>query len=262
MLIPANVQIDPVAFNWLAVNSTNNVSLTVAQLGEGVRAPVNLSFNALGAVDNFNSGFLLVRGDFVMEEGAGIQVDPKGSVSMSGNTVTILGSVIAPGGAISVNGANAFPSNIIVNNPEPTVDIGPKAVLSTAGTVLYTPDTSGNNYILGSVLPGGSISISGNIVAQAGALLDVSGATGMLDVIPSAAQQPFAGKSAGESDRHGDPYTRRQQRRLDHPGGRAGIVHRCNARRRCGRPLRDRRKSHRLIRSFPRTGHGESVYSA
>ncbi|MEI8340679.1 MAG: hypothetical protein WCH43_03970, partial [Verrucomicrobiota bacterium] len=50
---------------------------------------------------------------------------------------------------------------------------------------LLTPDSSGHNYRTGTVLNGGNISISGNIVAEAGAVLDVSGATGILDLPPA-----------------------------------------------------------------------------
>ena len=66
----------------------------------------------------------------------------------------------------------------------PTVDLGPDSLLSAAGVLELTP----NNYNLrtGSVLSGGTVSISGNIVAEAGAVVDVSGASGVLS-LPSAA---------------------------------------------------------------------------
>ena len=58
-------------------------------------------------------------------------------------------------------------------------------VTHTAGVVELTPNAYG--YSTGSVLDGGSISISGNLLAGQGAVFDVSGANGVLDVQPTQA---------------------------------------------------------------------------
>lgn len=170
----------------------------------GVRTPVNLNFVASGISDPF-SGLLLTRGDLVMGDGAVIQTDPLGSVALHGETVAVLGSVTAPGGTIAISGGDDS-SVLFPNESEaqlealPTVDLGPQSVLSASGTTLLTPNAQG--YRTGTVLPGGQISVSGNIVAEAGAVLDVSGATDVLDVPPgdlgstsASSQKPTSGLS-------------------------------------------------------------------
>ena len=146
-----------------------------------------------GVVDTLSGDDLLVvRGDFVMETGSSITTDPQtnssGGVSINAQTAAVLGSIITPGGTISVTGSSSFPNvdNLILL--EPTVDLGPHSFLSTKGAVELTANSFGET--TGSVLPGGSINISGNIVAEAGATLDVSGSTGIFDV--SAAQAGIA----------------------------------------------------------------------
>src|SRR5262249_6841038 len=52
------------------------------------------------------------------------------------------------------------------------------------GTTVLTPNALG--FRTGTVLPGGQITISGNIAAEAGALLNASGATDVLDLPPAA----------------------------------------------------------------------------
>ena len=152
----------------------------------GVRHPVSLAFNA-STIDDL-LGLELLRGDIVMGANSVIRTDPLAGVVFSGDTVAILGTISAPGGAITVTGSNNFPSN----NHSPTtafatVYLGPQSSLSVAGTTLLLPDAYGRR--IGSVLPGGTISISGNIVAQAGSVLDVSGASGTLDLAPAAVGQ-------------------------------------------------------------------------
>jgi filamentous hemagglutinin family protein len=161
-----------------------------------LRSAAQLSLSSAGTVDDnllFGSK-VLARGDLVMESGALINVDPQltasgsgvgGSVSLSGNTVTINGSITVPGGAIKVAAAGDFPSNDQPPNyPQATLDLAPSAVLSTAGIVLTTIDPLGARSRFGVVLPGGSISLGGNILAEGG-LLDVSGSSGVLDFLPS-----------------------------------------------------------------------------
>jgi filamentous hemagglutinin family protein len=151
------------------------------------RAPVSLSFAATGATDALTST-MIVRGDLVMEDGAFIRTDPEASVSFTGDTVSILGSVRAPGGEIAIKGGTN--SKRLFNEPDgqevpmPTVYIGPESRLSTAGTTVLVPDPYGRR--IGSVLPGGDITVSGNLVASAGAVLDVSGASDVLDLPPLA----------------------------------------------------------------------------
>ena len=154
---------------------------------EGLRSPVNISFSASGADDPFSPDILEIRGDIVVGQRSSIRTDAGGKISFTGQTVSIHGSVQAPGGSITVSGAGSFPLS-----PEeadlapaalPTVAIGPGAVLSTAGTTVYLPDAFGRR--IGTAFAGGRISVAGNIVASAGATLDVSGTSATFDVHPN-----------------------------------------------------------------------------
>jgi len=183
-LITTNTSITPEALTLVAQTKGSDIVFSIEKLPEGQRAPVSLNFGVSGAKDNF-LGVLLVRGAFVMESGAVIRTDAQktgtGGVKISANTVSVKGSIIAPGGAISITGgANSSALLLDANDATPTVFLGPQSYLSTAGTTLLTPNAFGLH--TGIVLPGGSITVDGNIFADTGAVLDVSGASGVLDV--------------------------------------------------------------------------------
>ncbi len=185
IVIAPGTIIEPVVKNWLAlprVPGTGGLDLTPFERPEALRTPASLSFLAPGVRDEF-SRQLVIRGDFVFGAGALIRTDPRGSVRISGDTANILGSIFAPAGSISIGGGSSFAALTPGEQPLATVFIGAHSVLSTAGTTLLVPDVRG--FRTGAVLPGGSISVSGNIVASAGALLDVSGTSGEIDVHPS-----------------------------------------------------------------------------
>ncbi|MEO8615557.1 MAG: hypothetical protein ABI600_10475, partial [Luteolibacter sp.] len=183
MSIAENTGILPEVKGWLgALNQNDRFSLSQLTREEGVRSPVNLSFSAIGATF---SGGILARGDVLMGQDSSIKIDGMSSVTFGGQTITLHGSVIAPGGSISVIGPASFPldASQFPANALATVHLGGSAMLSTAGKEILVS----NPYELrqGRVLAGGSIKISGNIVAEVGAVLDVSGATGILDLPPS-----------------------------------------------------------------------------
>ena len=119
----------------------------------------------------------------VVGEGAVIRTDPKGSISVTGQTVSILGSLIAQGGTITVGGSNST-TTVFGPSSQPlvTTHIGADAVLSTAGTVLLVPDPNGLRR--GTVLNGGTITLRGNIAALDGAVIDASGTSAILDLAP------------------------------------------------------------------------------
>ena len=154
---------------------------------DGLRSSVSLSFTALGSDDPFTLDQLELRGDIVMGRQASIVSGPGASVSFKGGTVTLLGSVIAPGGKISVAGAGSFPlttsQRLSVTQALPTVQLGHDALLSVAGTVLLKPDAFGRR--VGTVYAGGAISVTGNILAEKGSLLDAAGTSGVLDLDPA-----------------------------------------------------------------------------
>lgn len=157
-------------------------SMQPLALSVGIRNPMSLTFSAAGVTDPHTSQ-VIARGEVLLGEGSEIQVDPLGSVSFSGDTVGIFGKVFAPGGGITIAGAKAFPLDVASHIALPTVYIGSSAVISAAGTTLLKPDIFGRHR--GSVLNGGQISVTGNILAEGGALLDVSGTSGILDLTPA-----------------------------------------------------------------------------
>jgi len=152
------------------------------------RLPVSLSLSAVDINDPFQSGLIVVRGDLIMGANSTINTEPGAKVSLSGDTVLLKGSIYAPGGSVSITGAGNSAA-LFLNNPLATTDalttvlISSQSVISTAGTTVLTPDVRG--YHTGYVLDGGSISVTGNIVAQTGALLDVSGTSDVLDYAAS-----------------------------------------------------------------------------
>lgn len=185
--ITAGSTITPRATGLLAVEDGGAFTLRQTIGEKGVLTPVSLNFLALGSDDPFTPDKLEVRGDIVMGAGSVITTDAGATVSFKGGTVTLLGSVIAPGGVISVAGAGAFPLTVTQRASQTqalaTVHLGSQAHLSTAGITQLLPDAFGRR--VGKVYAGGTISISGNILAEKGSLLDVSGASGVLDLAPS-----------------------------------------------------------------------------
>lgn len=174
----------PVAKNLLAVPygpSQQGAEMVEILQPQSLRTPVSIALRAPGVRE---TGTLITRGDIVIGKGAHIETDPRGSITIAGETVELLGSLVVPGGAIAVSGSSnlgiAFND---ISNSLTSVHLGPDALLSTKGTVLYTPNAFG--FRTGTVLPGGRITVAGNIAAEVGAVLDVSGASGILDLAPS-----------------------------------------------------------------------------
>jgi len=188
VIISPGTVIAPVAQSLVAApyaQPDGGLQLQPALLPAGVRDPVSVSFTAVGVRDAL-TGTVLVRGDLVMGEESVIRTEPQGSVSLNGDTVAVFGSVFAPSGKISITGSsNSLPLFADPLNALPTVYISPSTILSTAGTVVLEQDPYGRR--VGTVLPGGTISIEGNIFAAPGSLLDVSGTSGILDLSPTAA---------------------------------------------------------------------------
>lgn len=151
-------------------------------LPEGVRSAAEVNFNATGVNDPFTST-ILTRGDILMADGSSITTDAGGRISFDAQTVEIRGSLTAPGGRIRVAGATQFPT-AGVPSLLPTVLLSRSARISAAGTTVLTPDPFGLR--VGRVFDGGTIEVAGNIVAADGAVLDVSGTSGVLDLSPGA----------------------------------------------------------------------------
>jgi filamentous hemagglutinin family protein len=212
MLIAADAQISPVVQGSFVSFNGGGLSLSpmsTSQLLPYQRTPVNLTLESTGLTSTVaiggpplpgggtftnqsGGGGLLIRGDLVMQTGASIQTDPQTnsthgvSLLAPNGTIAILGKVVAPGGTITVRGgstASASSNKLLFYNsspdqPFPTVDLGHGSLLSTAGGFEQTVNNQG--YLTGSVLPGGNVAITGNIVAESGATINVSGASALL----------------------------------------------------------------------------------
>ena len=186
VVINSGTDLTPVARNFQTFAIADQPLETRRQVDRlSDRTPVSLSFTALGARNSFLQS-LDVRGDLVMEAGSTIRTDPGAAVSLKGDTIVLRGGIDAPGGTITVDGADALPTlDSNATEASATVYISPGARLSTRGAVVRTFNAFGNRS--GSVLGGGTINLSGNVVAAAGSVLDVSGARASFDVSPAAA---------------------------------------------------------------------------
>ena len=196
VLVEPGTVIAPQAQELIAnVDPNGGISLSPILLAEGLRSPTSVTLIAAGVRDTLQ-GSLLARGDLVFAAGAQLMVDPTANVTFKGDTVTVLGDVTAPGGIISISGGNSFAS-LLVNQQQAlvTVDLGPQSRLSTAGTTVLTPNSFGLR--TGSVLDGGKINVSGNIVAESGSVLDVSGAADVLYFDPGFSNQTNSSALAG-----------------------------------------------------------------
>ncbi len=164
-----------------------DLSFETKLLPEGVRKPASLTLDADFQIDNPTTDDRVdLIGSIVMGAGSAIKTDAgtSASVTLKAKTVVISGTIEVPGGKITLQGANKFPApEISSTDALPTVFIDSTARLLANGAVVHTPDRYGRN--TGFVLGGGSISIKGNILAEAGSLMDVSGASAVLDFHPS-----------------------------------------------------------------------------
>ena len=185
-VIAAGTRVQPVAQSLVSVPHPlgGGFDRIVVQKPVGVRPPVSLSFTAAGLRDGILDVPLL-RGDLLMGEGAVIRTDPLAQVSFAGRTVSLLGETFAPGGSIAVTAGDSNAARPNSDVALTTLFLGPNALLSAAGTTLRLPDAYGRK--LGSVLPGGRVSLTGNLLAAAGSLIDVSGAQGVIEVHPAVA---------------------------------------------------------------------------
>ncbi|WP_395744499.1 filamentous haemagglutinin family protein [Prosthecobacter sp.] len=164
-----------------ATDGSGAVTLSPTTAAEGVRRAASLQLTTPGVADDF-SGLLLIRSSISMGAGSSITTDATGTVKMKGQTGTILGSISAPGGTIDLSFAIKYPSDTDLPNALPTLYLGAGASLSTAGKTVLVPDAYGRNF--GTVYDGGTVNLTGNLVMAAGAVVDVSGTSGVVDVLP------------------------------------------------------------------------------
>ncbi|MEK7984588.1 filamentous hemagglutinin family protein [Burkholderia contaminans] len=139
-----------------------------------------------------------VTGAVTLSEGASIHADAGASIGLgSPAQVTVLGSIVAPGGSITLsadgNGTYAQAGQFSTGfmSASQSVWLGEDASLDVSGTALANPLAApvkiGATTVVpntGKMLSGGSVTMSsdtGYVVAQAGSKIDVSGASANLD---------------------------------------------------------------------------------
>ena len=189
IVIAEGSRIEPVAESWLAIPISPRQSTITLQpflQPENQRSPVNLSFTALGSDDNFTTDVLEVRGDILVGSRAEIIAPPISTVSFKAQTISFLGSIDAPAGKITIAGAGRFPvpSDDAVNATfaRSTVFIGPDSSFSANGLAILAPDAFQRR--IGVLYPGGTIAVSGNIIASKGSTFNVSGSSTIFDLPP------------------------------------------------------------------------------
>ncbi|MDR3417050.1 MAG: hypothetical protein P4L83_12765, partial [Nevskia sp.] len=114
--------------------------------------------------------------------GASIVADPGAAITLAAaGPVTVLGSIVAPGGSITISSDDSSLTHSANYAAAQDVWIGADAVLDVSG--VYVPDPLVTAYTTGSVLDGGSITISsdGDIVALAGSTFDLQGASATIE---------------------------------------------------------------------------------
>ncbi|MBZ5791222.1 filamentous hemagglutinin family protein [Burkholderia contaminans] len=177
---------------------------TIGQLDAYHRQPTNLVLTGgnyvawQSAPDSPPPSYPGVTGAVTLSSGASINADAGANIVLaSPKQVTVLGSVVAPGGSIMLiadtGPTNVQPGqfNVFTPSNSRSVWLGSDATLDVSGAALANPLAApvklGGATVLpntGKVLPGGSVTLSsdsGYVVAQAGSTIDVSGASANFD---------------------------------------------------------------------------------
>lgn len=159
----------------------SNIVLLPQYLRNSESIALNSDVSALVSVPDTQLPYALT-----IEDGARLAVDPGGSLSLTANSKIIDdGTLVAPGGKVSI--LLQAPNDPATNQPayftNQAIWLGQDALIDVSGTVLTTPNNL--NLQLGSVLPGGTISVQaqgGYLFAAPGAQLNAAGASGTLDL--------------------------------------------------------------------------------
>ena len=178
----------------LTLRQPESLSLTQLPYADGGQVTATASQNTIVLIANPTSDYAGI----LIGAGASIVADPQSAISLvGGGSVTVLGDIIAPAGSISI-GNNGTPYSVTYQSgtlsgqpvifyftggtslAAPDVWIGANAVLDVGGTVLPALSlTSGAK-----ALPGGTLTLSGStIVALAGSIFDIAGASGTTDMV-------------------------------------------------------------------------------
>lgn len=162
----------------LAVPSAGDATsvANIVSLPAYARSPIGISLIA-------TDGYL---GTVTIPNGAGIVVDPGGTIALTaGRQMTIDGTLAAPGGKISLTmaGDPTNPDNDLGFLAGQSIWVGGTGRLSTAGVPQIYLDPTGLR--AGTVFAGGEVDIVANkgyVVLAPGSVVDVSGSVGTLDI--------------------------------------------------------------------------------
>lgn len=167
-------------------------SFTALQkLPDAQRAPASVTFASTASAAG-NPGL----GNVMLNSGASIVTDPKGRVTLvARENLTVSGKIDAPAGTISLQVAPGIATtgsdgDGYVSSQQLRLTSSAQ-LLARGYDALYTDNPLG--YRLGQVLPGGTIILAankGSVVAQSGSVIDVSGASGVVDVVNSKGVTP------------------------------------------------------------------------
>ena len=192
----------------LRPSGTSLSSFTSLQtLPDYQRAPASVTF----ASTNSGGAAFPGLGNLTLNSGASIITDPLGQVTLTAReNLTVAGKIDAPAGNITLQIA---PGGIATSDANSDNDgyvasqqlrLTSTAQLLASGYAAVYTDSNPLGYRLGQVLPAGTITLAankGSVVAQAGSVIDVSGASAVVDVINKSGVTPttVAG-SAGSID--------------------------------------------------------------
>lgn len=172
-------------------------------LPDFMRSPVNLDITVNARNTELTGGWsneiLQAAGSLNIGTGARITADPGAAVRLTANThLAVDGTIDAPAGEIALRlsglGGNVELTEFLASQ---TLWLGQNSQLLARGTSVLTPNAQGLRQ--GQVLTAGKVSLtaaSGYVVASAGSVIDVSGASVTLD-LPAPALSP-SGKTIYE----------------------------------------------------------------
>jgi len=187
----------------LAEDLRSATNLTVAAgLQHGLTNAYLESVNYTGSADYGSAAETtgLALDAAVIGANAVIMGDPKAKIAIStkGGILAVYGEIIAPGGSIALTAGGYTNVSTVASDlylaPTSRLDVSGTTVLSSTVAPVMTADGLVTPRI-GTVLDGGSVTLSGDIVVASGAVIDVAGAAATLDVLNTSSSRLSGGAS-------------------------------------------------------------------
>jgi filamentous hemagglutinin family protein len=147
------------------------------RLDDAVRRPVSVAFASTSPY----------RATTTVAAGATIDADPRASVRIASDyRLGFDGAIRAPGGTIELSTGRAPRSAPLPLREDEVLRVGPSARLDASGADLLVIEPNGRR--TGEVLRGGTVDVAaqrGVLAIEPGATIDVSGASGVRDAVPT-----------------------------------------------------------------------------